>query len=59
MTQKDLGEACGFSQTVISNYEVGIRNPDLETIKKIVRALQDKGVVVTLDDLFSVAQVAA
>lgn len=39
LTQKELAEKLGVSYTVISQYERGIRYPKLETIKKIVDAL--------------------
>lgn len=38
-TQKELGEKLGISQVRVAQYENGIRNPKIETIKKIAEAL--------------------
>ena len=34
-TQKDLGEIIGYGATTIANYESGLRQPDVETLKRI------------------------
>ncbi|MDE5801876.1 MAG: helix-turn-helix domain-containing protein [Lachnospiraceae bacterium] len=40
MTQKELGEKCGFADSAIRRYELGKANPKLETIKRIANALE-------------------
>ena len=37
MTQKSLGEKAGIGEATIRKYELGIRNPKLEQIKKIAQ----------------------
>ena len=39
LTQKQLGEQCGISESTLRQYEIGYRNPKIETIKKIADAL--------------------
>ena len=39
LTQKQLGEKCGMSESTLRQYEIGYRNPKLETIRKIAAAL--------------------
>ena len=39
MTQKQLGDKLGVSYVVISQYENGARNPKIETLEKIAKAL--------------------
>ncbi len=39
LTQKQLGERCGMSESTLRQYEIGYRNPKLETIQKIAAAL--------------------
>jgi len=39
LTQKKLGELCGIAETTVRQYELGLRNPKLETRKKIAAAL--------------------
>ena len=39
ITQKDLAVAMGVSASMIGQYEVGIRSPKIETLKKIAQAL--------------------
>jgi len=46
LSQTDLGERIGVSQQVITNYERGLREPDIETLLKIAGALD-----VTLESL--------
>lgn len=38
-TQKELGKKLGISQVRVAQYENGIRNPKIETVKKIAEAL--------------------
>ncbi len=38
LTQKQLGEKCGLSEAMIRQYELGLRNPKLENLKKIAKA---------------------
>lgn len=38
ITQKQLGEKCGLSEAMIRQYELGLRNPKLENLKKIAKA---------------------
>lgn len=39
LTQKQLGEKCGMSESTLRQYEIGYRNPKLETIRRIAAAL--------------------
>ena len=39
LKQKDIAEALGVSQSTIANYEQGIRFPDEETLKSLIRFL--------------------
>lgn len=39
LTQGQLGERIGVSQQVITNYERGLREPNLETLSKIAAVL--------------------
>lgn len=39
LTQKELGEKSGMTEAMIRQYELGLRNPKLETIKKIADGL--------------------
>lgn len=34
LTQKELGKLCGMSEAQIGQYENGLRNPKMETLKK-------------------------
>ena len=40
LTQKELGKLCGMSEAQIGQYENGLRNPKMETLKKIAKALR-------------------
>jgi putative transcriptional regulator len=40
LSQVEFGDRIGVSQQVITNYERGIREPDLETMLKIAGALE-------------------
>lgn len=46
MTQEALAQKCGISRQRVTNYEIGIREPDLKTLKKLATALD-----VTVDKL--------
>jgi transcriptional regulator with XRE-family HTH domain len=46
MTQEALANKVGVLNTSICNYETGIREPGLETLKKLATALE-----VTVDEL--------
>ena len=39
LTQEDLGRYLSYSAGAVSNYEKGIRTPDVPTMKKIAEAL--------------------
>ncbi len=39
LTQKKLAELCGISEGMIRQYELGLRKPKIETLKKIANAL--------------------
>ena len=39
LTQKQLGEKCGMSESTLRQYELGFRNPKIETVRKIAVAL--------------------
>ena len=39
MTQNELGRLCGMSGTLVSEYEKGIKNPKIVTLKKLSNAL--------------------
>jgi DNA-binding XRE family transcriptional regulator len=60
LTQTELAEAAGVSQTTIYDIEVG-RNasPSHETVVRLVRALQARGLVgLSVDQLFPVSDVS-
>ncbi len=40
LTQKDLGEAIGISNTYVSDMETGRTNPSIKTLKKIAKGLE-------------------
>ena len=40
MTQNDLAEKLGLTSQAICNYEKGIREPNLDTMKKLATALE-------------------
>ncbi len=46
LSQKELGQRIGVSQQVMTNYERGLREPNLETLLKIAGALD-----VSVEDL--------
>lgn len=47
LTQKQLGELVGFSARTVSDWEANNTQPDINTIKKIVKILN-----ITFDELF-------
>lgn len=47
LTQAELGQLLGMSQTAISLYETGDRKPDVEIAKNIAKVLHT-----TLDSIF-------
>ena len=49
ITQKELAERLGTSQQNLAQYENGKRNPKLETLQKIAKALE-----VTIEELLTV-----
>ncbi|WP_112925145.1 helix-turn-helix transcriptional regulator [Escherichia coli] len=52
ITQSALAVACGWNQSRLANYESGIRTPDLESCRRLVKALNKLGSKTTLDGLF-------
>lgn len=52
ITQSSLAGACGWNQSRLANYESGIRTPDLESCRRLVKALNKLGSKTTLDGLF-------
>ena len=59
MTQKQLGDACGIIEGSIRKYELGIRNPKAEQLKKIAAGLQVSDSVFYDFDISTVGDVAA
>lgn len=39
LTQKDVAEILGITRTAYANYEQGLREPDLATVRKLCAAL--------------------
>ncbi|HSP47758.1 MAG TPA: helix-turn-helix transcriptional regulator [Clostridiaceae bacterium] len=39
LTQKDLGEIVGISNTYLSDIEIGRTNPSIKTLKRIAKGL--------------------
>ncbi|WP_143872535.1 helix-turn-helix transcriptional regulator [Catenovulum sediminis] len=54
LTQSQLASACGWSgsQARISNYELGLRTPNMKECRNIVSALNKHGANCELDDVF-------
>ena len=48
MTQEELAQSCGISRQRVTNYEIGIREPDLDTLKRLASALD-----CTVDELLA------
>lgn len=40
ITQKELGESVGISNTYLSDMEIGRTNPSIKTLKKIAKGLE-------------------
>lgn len=40
LTQKQLGEKCEMAESTLRQYELGLRNPKIETLKKIAAGLE-------------------
>ncbi|MDY0345033.1 MAG: helix-turn-helix transcriptional regulator [Bacilli bacterium] len=51
LRQKELGDLINLSSKTISNYEAGIRDPDIKTLIKIAQVLE-----VTIDYLVGLEQ---
>ena len=51
MTQAGLGAAVGLSQQAIAHYECGRRRISGVVARNIIRALEGRGITVTLDEL--------
>ena len=58
-TQKQLGDVCGIIEGSIRKYELGIRNPKAEQLKKIAAGLQVSESVFYDFDITTVGDVAA
>ncbi|MGQ0285827.1 helix-turn-helix transcriptional regulator [Pasteurellaceae bacterium 22721_9_1] len=54
ITQSELGRQVGFRQSRIANYELNTRKPSLDDARRIVKALNDLGSKVSLDEVFPV-----
>ncbi|MDE1488727.1 helix-turn-helix domain-containing protein [Xenorhabdus bovienii] len=59
LKQKDLAELVGLTPSAISHYETGIRVPDINISKRLIRALEIQGVKCSLDQLFADGAVQA
>ncbi|EOZ4718104.1 MULTISPECIES: helix-turn-helix domain-containing protein [Enterobacter cloacae complex] len=59
ITQSALACACGWNQSRLANYEAGIRAPDLESCRSLVKALNKLGGKTNLDSLFPPRKKAA
>lgn len=54
ISQKQLGDAVGVSQTGVSYYESCGGDPSVAVAKKIIEfAKREKGVVITLDEIYA------
>lgn len=47
-TQKQLAEKCGMSESTLRQYEIGYRNPKIETLHRIAKAL-DKSIILLVE----------
>lgn len=52
ITQTELAELVGMTQAAIGHYETGRRTPGLNECRRIVSALNEKGVVCDIDLVF-------
>lgn len=52
LTQTQLGDLIGLTQAAIGHYETGRRTPSLNDSRKIVSALNEKGVECDLAQVF-------
>lgn len=59
LTQSALASLCGWNQSRLANYETGIRAPDLESCRRLVKALNKLGSKTNLDGLFPPRKTAA
>jgi DNA-binding XRE family transcriptional regulator len=51
-TQRSFAALVGVSAAAMSQFETGARKPSLRTANKVVEALNAKGVVCTLHEVF-------
>ncbi|CDF97891.1 helix-turn-helix transcriptional regulator [Avibacterium paragallinarum] len=54
LTQADMAKHLNKTQGAIGHYELGIRQPSIETAKQIVQVLNEHGLTCSLDDVFPV-----
>ncbi|HHR6128557.1 TPA: helix-turn-helix transcriptional regulator [Providencia alcalifaciens] len=52
LTQTDLAKELGCTKGNISHYENGRRKADLEVCRQLVSFFNNKGINVTIDDIF-------
>ncbi|MCY1292458.1 helix-turn-helix protein [compost metagenome] len=52
VTQRELAEKVGLTQAAIGHYETGRRHPGLSEARKLVAALNDMGILCTLEEAF-------
>lgn len=52
LTQSQLACLCGWKQSRIANYEIGIRKPSLNECRAIINALNKSGAKCSLDTVF-------
>ncbi|OCG69199.1 transcriptional regulator [Gilliamella sp. Nev5-1] len=52
LTQEDLAKKLNLSQGAISHYESGRRDVDLNTCRKITNFFVNRGINVSIDDVF-------
>lgn len=52
LTQNQLALMCGWKQSRIANYEIGIRKPGLDECRTIIGVLNEKGAKCSLDTVF-------
>lgn len=53
LTQEELGQALGITQTAISNYERGVRDPELEVARRFLRLAACYKYATSLDDVYA------